>query len=50
MEDQERIEGEDVEAHRRKHQAQAAEDVSDGSEDEGDDVVAHSLRQPPTSG
>jgi len=52
MEDQERIEGEgeDVEAHRRKHQAQAAEDVSDDSEGEGDDVVAHSLRQPPTSG
>jgi hypothetical protein len=52
MEDQERIEGkgEDVEAHRRKHQYQAAEDASDESEDEGNDVEAHQLRRPPTSG
>ena len=50
MEDQERIEGEDVEAHRRKNQYLAAEDASDDTEDEGDDVEAHQLRRPPTSG
>ena len=50
MEDQERIEGEDVEAHRRKHQAQAAEDGPVEGEDEEDDVEAHQLRRPPTNG
>jgi hypothetical protein len=56
MEDQERIEGEDVEAHRRKSQYLAAEDAPPGTEIEGegegkgDDVEAHQLRRPPTSG
>ena len=49
MEDQERIEGEEVEAHRRKAKYQAAEDASE-IEGEGDDVEAHQLRRPPTSG
>jgi len=50
MEDQERIENEDVEGHRRKDQPQAAEEVSDESEGEENDVEAHQLRRPPTSG
>jgi hypothetical protein len=50
MADQERIEGEEVEAHRRKAQFLAAEDAPDEAEDGGDDVEAHSLRRPPTSG
>jgi len=55
MEDQERIEGEDVEAHRRKAQYVAAEDASDeteieGDDNGGDDVEAHQLRRPPTTG
>ena len=55
MEDQERIEGEDVEAHRRRSQYLAAEDASSETEIEGegnggDDVEAHQLRRPPTSG
>jgi hypothetical protein len=55
MEDHERIEGEDVEAHRRKSQYLAAEDASDetaseGDDSEGNDVEAHQLRRPPTSG
>jgi len=58
MEDQERIEGEDVEAHRRKVQATeslAAEDATGETEIEsddsgGNDVEAHQLRRPPTSG
>jgi hypothetical protein len=55
MEDQERIEGEDVEAHRRKAHYLAAEDASGETDGEGDDsggndVEAHQLRRPPTSG
>jgi hypothetical protein len=43
-------EGEEVEAHRRKVKYQAAEDASEETEGEGDDVEAHQLRRPPTSG
>jgi hypothetical protein len=50
MADQERIEGEEVEAHRRKVKYQAAEAAPEEVEGEGDDVEAHQLRRPPTSG
>jgi hypothetical protein len=49
MADQERIEDEEVEAHRRKAQFLAAEDASEELDGEGDDVE-HQLRRPPTSG
>ena len=50
MEEQERIEGEDVEGHRRKAQALASEGAGDEADGEGDDVEAHQLRRPPTDG
>ncbi len=47
MDEQERIEGEDVEAHRRKAQPLASEEATD--EAEGEDVEAHALRHRPQS-
>ena len=49
MDEQERIEGEDVEAHRRKAKLMASEEAPDEAEAEDDDVEAHSLRHRPQS-
>ena len=48
MDEQERIDGEEVEAHRRKAQSEDASDDDGGAEDA--DVEAHQLHRPPTSG
>jgi hypothetical protein len=52
MNDQERIDSEEVEAHRSKAKYQVSEDASedDGGEGEEADVEAHRLHRPPTSG
>jgi hypothetical protein len=51
MEEQERVEGEDVEGHRRKAaDFPASEGAGDEADGEGDDVEAHQLRRPPTDG
>jgi hypothetical protein len=48
MDDQERIEAEDVDAHRR-HKLMASEDTESEDETEEDDVKAHMLHHRPES-
>jgi hypothetical protein len=52
MDEQERIDTEEVEAHRSKAKYQVSEDASDDDDGEGAeaDVEAHQMHRPPTSG